>query len=291
MKKQWRYQITALLAVISFGLCAACTLLGETPGDRFRKLTKYVEGRCAARKLAPNEVCWTVSTAKPENPLSTSAGRYANGITIPNPVPEDNVTISSLSSEKYFQHLCQTFAGEFIFKSVENVDGVYQMRPRQVVWEEHLRNLFALEDVYGYTREEAEAPETIYVGPGRFKYLETSAKDESSSTRIVRYTGYDRRDIKTMRKEPDGTRKSRFGYTWRGINHPHERELGIVGGELIVFDLQSNEILAVRRGFIKGDVDLDSVFAIRGIAWEKRCPSYAPDEQIKFILNVLKPLS
>src|SRR4051812_17787766 len=32
--------------------------------------------------------------------------------------------------KKYFEHLCETEAGEFIYRTVDNVEGVYQMRPR-----------------------------------------------------------------------------------------------------------------------------------------------------------------
>lgn len=54
-----------------------------------------------------------------------------------------------------------------------------------------------------------------------------------------------------MKLEKVSALKSRYGYTWRGIRRPHDRELGIVGGELIVMDMLSNEVLAVRRGFIR----------------------------------------
>ena len=37
--------------------------------------------------------------------------------------------------------------------------------------------------------------------------------------------------------------KSRYGYTWRGIVRPHDREMGIAGGEIIVLDLETNEVL------------------------------------------------
>jgi hypothetical protein len=46
-------------------------------------------------------------------------------------------------------------------------------------------------------------------------------------------------------------KKSRYSYTWRGIPRPHDREFGIAGGELILLDLETNEVLAVRRGYIR----------------------------------------
>lgn len=44
--------------------------------------------------------------------------------------------------------------------------------------------------------------------------------------------------------------QSRYGVLWRGIERPRDREFGIAGGEVIVLDLKTNEILAVRRGFV-----------------------------------------
>lgn len=43
--------------------------------------------------------------------------------------------------------------------------------------------------------------------------------------------------------------KSSYGVVWRGINRPFDREMGIAGGETIVLDLKTNEILAISRGF------------------------------------------
>ena len=42
---------------------------------------------------------------------------------------------------------------------------------------------------------------------------------------------------------------SRYGYTWRGIRRPYDREMGIYGGETAVVDLKTGEILGLRRGF------------------------------------------
>ena len=94
-----------------------------------------------------------------------------------------------------------------------------------------------------------------------------------------------------MKEESVASLKSRYGYTWRGINRPYDRELGIAGGELIVMDLQSNTVLAARRGFIRsGDVrNLTGIWWIGGYT----CPK-SRDKHIstyEFISKVLKPTS
>lgn len=44
--------------------------------------------------------------------------------------------------------------------------------------------------------------------------------------------------------------QSRYALAWRGIKRPQDRENNIAGGELIVFDFESREILAVLRTFV-----------------------------------------
>ena len=43
---------------------------------------------------------------------------------------------------------------------------------------------------------------------------------------------------------------ARYSYTWRGIKRPQDREHGIAGGELVIYDLETKEVLAVRRQFL-----------------------------------------
>ncbi|HEU4685241.1 MAG TPA: hypothetical protein VFS39_12130, partial [Nitrospira sp.] len=145
----------------------------ETPGERFRKAIKEIESACAKRKLAPNEVCGGVAKLKPADPLATEEGRFAHSIQIPNPVPADSGYKPGMTPEQYFEHLCKTEAGEFIYKTVENVGGVYQMRPRPAVTYEP-NHLYALEDPYGGP-EGSNEPEYFFVQPGRYRYFESFA--------------------------------------------------------------------------------------------------------------------
>src|SRR6185436_663743 len=145
MRKQ--LHSTLLIALLP-GLLSACLSFAETPGERFRKAIKGIEAACAKRKLDPNEVCGGVAKLKPADPLATEEGRFAQSIKIPNPVPEGSGYKSGMTPEQYFDHLCKTEAGEFIYETVENVEGLYQMRPRTIVTYES-NHLFAPEDPYG----------------------------------------------------------------------------------------------------------------------------------------------
>ena len=86
------------------------------------------------------------------------------------------------------------------------------------------------------------------------------------------------------------TLKSRYGYTWRGIKRPHDRELGIAGSELIIFDLQSNEILAVRRGFVRSGGVRNN---LTGVGWltAPSCPNRGLKTTPMFIQQVLNPVA
>lgn len=275
---------------------------GETVGERFRKQLEKMAAMCAAQKLSPTDTRCILPNMKPADPLATEEGRFAHSIKIPNPVPGDSGYKPSMTSEQYFEHLCKTEAGEFIYKTVEGVEGLYQMRPREVVTDHQRHHLYALEDLYGSDVGESSEPEGKFIGPNRYAFFETPqvnrpvlewkkkyrhpsyfAKPDVNA-RLERYFGYNGREIKTIQKEYAESRKSRYGYTWRGIHRPNDRELGITGGELIVMDLELGEVLAVRRGYVRGDTELPRL----GMVWQKSCP--VMDTDGSFFFRVLKPI-
>jgi hypothetical protein len=136
--------------------------LREPPGERFRKAIKEIEAACAKRKLVSHELCGGVAKLKPADPLATEEGRFAHSITIPNPVPADSGYKPGMTPQEYFEHLCETEAGAFIDKTVENVEGLYMMRPWERVFDDHLQHLYALADPDGHeeweTKNAALAP-------------------------------------------------------------------------------------------------------------------------------------
>ena len=194
-----------------------------------------------------------------------------------------------ISAKEYFDHLCKAEAGEFIYKTVENVDGIYQMRPREHVTDEMLMDRYFLEDPYGeygnegsleeeyvnpasvdYVKYKSEKGYVLYKPHQNYKFLEkplsASTRSQSDDARYLRFSRpdtdklvfedgqhfYPRDSQPKMIEEGVKVLKSRYGFTWRGVERPHDRELGIAGGELIVLDLQTSEILAIHRGFLNG---------------------------------------
>lgn len=54
-----------------------------------------------------------------------------------------------------------------------------------------------------------------------------------------------------IRIEPTNELRARYGFTWRGIERSiHDRELGIAGGEWLVIDLKTGELLGLHRTFM-----------------------------------------
>lgn len=306
MRKQL---LSVLLVALLPGLLSACVSFAETPGERFRKAIKEIEAACAKRKLDPNEVCGRVAKLKPADPLATEEGRFAHSIKIPNPVPADSGYKAGMTPEQYFAHLCKTEAGEFIYKTVENVEGLYLMRPREQVNDDKLQHLYALEDPFGEVDLAASRPEDYFVQPpyGRYQFLELPVNTGSDKPTYMLYLRGDPRNSKKQfdfMKDNHSERvpyiveskqvsklRSRYGFSWRGIKRPNDRELGIVGGELIVLDLQTNEVLAVRRGYVRsGDVknNLTGVWWLGGHV----CPQHSHNTvyMSEFISKVLKGL-
>ncbi|WP_415896042.1 hypothetical protein ACMXYQ_07265 [Neptuniibacter sp. PT34_22] len=77
---------------------------------------------------------------------------------------------------QYFKHKCETQAGEFIYRTVDNVEGLYQMRlrdPRDYF--DRMRYGDIPEDPYGHTNLEAQKPWVLFVRnpSGRYQFLET----------------------------------------------------------------------------------------------------------------------
>lgn len=243
----------------------------------------------AARDVANNP------PPKPAEPLATPEGRFAHSITIPNPVPADSGYRPAMTSKQYFDHLCRTEAGEFIFKTVKNVEGLMILRPRPFATDEMLMDRYALEDPFGDSNWEATDPAKILVGSYGYRYVETR-KIGGNQTAYQRFSGYfsrwEGRVLKEapMTKETLLTRSSRYGFTWRGVKRPNDRELGVAGGELILIDLTTEEVLAVRRGYIRsGDVRNSRT----GIWWlgGHVCPE-APKKLFstaEFLVKVLQP--
>ena len=300
-----------LLATTVVAILSAWAVYAETVAERFRKVMEREAEYCATHKIKPTNRRCDITRLTPADPLATEEGRFARSIKIPNPLPADSGYKPGMTPQQYFDHLCKTEAGEFIYKTVDNVEGLYMMRPRKETTDDELSHLYALEDPYGHVMGSGSRPEEYFVQPaiGKYQFLESPLPLSVQVKEGVRYRRYYRdekahpgRDYPTaingkfvrvpyvvaVTNVP--SLLSRYGYTWRGIVRPHDRELGIAGGELIILDLQTNEVLAVRRSFAKTGSVRNNLTSIWWLTAGK-CSKESLKTEAQFINQVLKPVT
>lgn len=177
---------------------------------------------------------------------------------------------------QYFDHLCRTEAGQWIFRTVRDVEGLYFARPQgrptgdQLTDPDHLempwiQRIFMLQG-----DGSAHHQGTWFIQPPLYNYrfVEQPRREvpwqSGIDTPYIRLFGYTRQAALDQEGKPTiyfkdktpmqviGIVKltARYGYTWRGIRRPRDREHGIAGGEVLVYDLSTHEVLAVRRQFL-----------------------------------------
>lgn len=234
---------------------------------------------------------------------------HAPAINWPEP-PARAIYKPGMHRADYFKELCEKESGYFVYRTVDNVKGVYQVRPRLSEAMSHMHDPYLMEDPYGFNGREGYRPwsQTLNVGP--YQFAETSladpwnrynkvyvpkmhtsfAKPVNEETRFYRFTrsGEDNY-LKSIKLEHIKELKSRYGYVYRGIDRPMDREQGIAGGEIAFIDLQTNEVLGLIRGFaISG---FDKTYRV---SWLNaiRCAN-AGDTSIRsfdrFLTHVFKP--
>jgi hypothetical protein len=189
--------------------------------------------------------------------VSTPEGQFAHSIVIPNPVPKDSGYRWWWSAKKYFLHLCEKEAGEFVFKTVENVEGFLFMRPPKQPTDFDLKDRFKLEAPhfearYQLVESSVSGRGVLFVAPPfeKYRYYEEPAMPNGSS--VVGYVvarDYDERPPRLRSIVESQQPSSRYAITWRGLKRPHDRESGIGAVELLIFDTKTNQILGVTRTF------------------------------------------
>ncbi len=230
---------------------------------------------------------------------------------LPDP-PSPPVYREGMTSKQYFDALCKAEAGEFIYQTVDSVQGVYQIRPR--VSEEgnaEQQDRYVMEDPFGYGSPPIDTPRQIgfyLTGLGRYQFVEIPApplgpNDQAyrslfhpsmffpnlTKDAIYRLSGYDSKSLTSLRAEILKRPSAKYAITWRGIVRPKDREMAIAGGELIVLRLKDNAILAIRRGFLRSGFSKSR----DGIWWgnAEACPNVSAGlyGARPFLFKVLRP--
>jgi hypothetical protein len=261
-------------------LCAPMTACGEpTVGQQFRDIMAEIDAKCRKEKLGPyldpnepprsakrTDGSCEILKIKPADPLATEEGRFAYSIKLPPPHDKPKVEYKKgMSAESYFKELCEKEAGEWIFKTVEGVEGVFQGRrsipPSQSGDSAFIYQMYETDEIRTRNMEDR----LVQPYHGRYNYMERPRNSDETGKSYARFfrgpevpghykigTQKNKRPIYVpyiVNKEQSDTLKSRYGFTWRQIINKDQLENGITGGETIIYDRTSNEVLAFRRFF------------------------------------------
>lgn len=264
-------------------------------GERY-DLKKYAECK---KKNPSSSRCEIYRLKRKESP-ETWPYHSTSPMKWPDP-PKVQVYRPGMSPVEYWRALCKSEGGEFISRTVENVQGFYVIRPRPSEDEYAFGDRWVMEDPYGYMYSERgtlggmpwifTGPELISrKTPGLYRYLESpilpndvglgSIKYYPSwvfespplDKRFARFSGYNRQSRLTASVEYTNSLTSGYGITWRGIRRSNDRKSGVAGGELAVVDLRTGEILGLRRGFVLGQIRQEGPVGWGG---GNVCPEYA----------------
>lgn len=210
--------------------------------------------KCRLRHVNNEMLCEYLTLLRHESPI------YWPNPKIPMPklpdAPKESVYRPWMTNEQYFEALCKAEAGEFIYKTVEGVEGIYQIRPRpKEIGDIRFEDRYVIESPYGYENWEAEHPQKIFAGPKGYRFLEVPRLELPSmkvAQGVTRYTYVVGSKPAAWTKEDGHAPIAKFGYLWREAPRARDRERNISGGEVIVLDLWTSEVLAIKRGFMLG---------------------------------------
>ncbi len=158
----------------------------------------------------------------------------------------------------HFRKRCSETAGDTILRTVENVDGVLLLRPRRQATEAQLADQFWLGDPYGHDSmlpdseirnflrdlNERDVPVIRQTTRPGYRYVET--KDELYGYRRFELDETHSQIVERQIEKPI----SRYGITWQDISTQEDRKYWVAGGKLQVIDLETNDVLGFRVGYL-----------------------------------------
>lgn len=216
-------------------------------------------------------------------------------------------------AEKRFQEHCKK-AGEFIYKTADNVEGILLMkvRPKQ----DNFGEQFMMDDPYGNDWGNGEAQIGTFLharnekgfidskAVGGYRYVDVI---DSADGKRYRYTG--RLDQPWLRDKRYGewvrvfvldktlapAAFPRYGVTYDDISTREDREYWIAGSSLRVIDLQTNEVMAERIGYMMDPGQGATGQGGSHPAWDRArghaCPANPGVDQTRnFVEKAIKPI-
>jgi hypothetical protein len=246
-------------------------------------------------------------------------------------------------AEAMFQERCKK-AGEFIYRTAENVEGIFllKLRPDGVNYrdqyrmddpygsdgwgDDYIKSFFLEQMLFVNRYQSPEMLEKIRHDNRGYRYVDTvDPKDGkryryTGSIKIVGKQDTAARNIKlamsknsnydlniysyVLDRAPASDPAPRYGITYEDISTREERDYWIAGSSLKVIDLETNEVIAERIGYMmdRGQGNESSGRAPWLFAADNACPSFRPSsvkrisatvyrhgQTRKFVTKVVQP--
>jgi hypothetical protein len=163
----------------------------------------------------------------------------------------------------YLQDLCAKYGGDKVYKTVDDVQGVFQMKAYNPDGDSQWADQYGMVEPWaiahygdqrsrpshlgirgnGYWFIEGQPGHGLGDGPPYIRHLFLTTKDKvenPNSEAVMTADGFalERKEVK------DQSLKSRYGYTTEDLTTPELRKRWIGGGKLTIIDLQTKEVIA-----------------------------------------------
>lgn len=174
-------------------------------------------------------------------------------------------------AQALFEERCKT-SGEKIIRTVDDVEGIFVMKLRTEAV--NYEDQFKLDDPYGYVgngedylrlfiRGRSKIPTIIgHIVPSEqivtYKFVEVANENDTGFYRYTTVMGKDVSEritrngggVVPLSKISVPVRTARYGITWDDISTPTDRDSWIAGSSQKIVDLQTNEVIAERVGYM-----------------------------------------
>lgn len=316
------FRTTAAFGLIAL-LNGACTTVSEAVSDatpygvQLRERVEQWDRWCKAEKLGPYNTdprrahittCdFLYLKDQRWDPNADEFSRYAHSIKLPPPHNQPQAQYRpGMTSKQYFEELCAKEAGQWIFRTVTGVEGVLQGRPVVDLPIGFDSLVFASAEVFPVGSNSGETWMSLAGGylsaydfferrlagqqyrfERHYQSQEAAEKLEPGLVANTAATGYGR-VVPVVRSDRS---LARYGYVGRGVSRKSFMDHAISGGELVVFDVQTLEVIALFRDFsIRRPSTLDSVRLTKEVL-SYSCGSTSQFvDTVTFIPKVLKPI-
>lgn len=206
----------------------------------------------------------------------------------------------------YVKELCAKYGGDKIYKTVDDVEGVFQMKARNPDQDDQWADQYGMVEPWAmaFGDRDASAIEIGTRGKGYwFKEQQPvfgQAEGPPFRRKVLVSTGLkvkdkyphgDNLDDPLLKIEELSVQKlhSRYGYLTEDLTTPALRKRWIGGGKLKIIDLQSKEILAERTDFYRATGPGVKMAWSAGIGCPAGPPRLVNTGLHGFILAVLRP--